>query len=88
MNSFLSVYDVFREIIGADFDVIDEIIAKIDGCRKIRGYCHVSINNEADMVSPWSDGNNGGEDPWLSLSKKGQCYLFIMLSAAYTTDDG
>jgi hypothetical protein len=42
-------------IVGAHFDIVDKVVAKVDGGWQIRRCLHDTVHQEADMVCTWKN---------------------------------
>jgi hypothetical protein len=57
-------------IVCANLDIVDKVIAKVNGSWKILRALHHTINNESDVMSSRADMNNS--------SKKGRITFTVM----------
>lgn len=55
-------------IVRANFNIIDQVVAEIDGSWEIRRETHVAIDDEADMMGAGADVDDTFEVSWLLWS--------------------
>lgn len=56
------------DIVGAYFDVVDEVVAEVDGRGEVGGCLHYAVDEEADVVGAGEDVDCGLEDAGVALS--------------------
>ena len=76
-SSFGSDRRVTRNIISADLDVVDQVVAKVHGGRKILGALHYSINDEANMVCSGSYVDNSLQNSRLAFTLSELATIFM-----------
>lgn len=55
-------------IVRANFNIIDQVVAEIDGSWEIWRETHIAIDDEADVMGAGTDVDDAFEVSWLSRS--------------------
>ena len=56
------------DVVGAYFDVVNEVVAEVDCCGEVGGGLHYAVDEEADVVGAGEDADCGLEDAGMALS--------------------